>query len=441
MRPVPYRLGEEELVALGGGDDVTKIVERLAAAQYDGRMLLLWGVMDTARRAGHPEAERVRHGYELLARLQRRYPGVAGEVLRHPAAGAWAFHTLRGLRGEPTGPAARPAGLAALAAAVLVKSGAEGAVEVPVVDGAVTLPSLGQAMLGTSDRFALVRSGAAGAEVIATGARVAIPADAEADAPGWRGMRALAAGAGKFTIRVLVDDLDPFRMPGALVNGRLTAAEAAEWRAVFHDAWQVLVTGHPVAAAEVAAVMRAITPLERPPTGQRSATSSEAFGAVAVSRPVDAPALAAALVHEVQHSKLNAVIDIVPLVRPGVGHRRYYAPWRDDPRPPAGLLQGAFAHLAVSGFWRRQRHREGGAAAIRAHAEYARWRAGALQVTRALLTERLLTEPGKVLASAMLRTLTAWQAEPVPREAAVRARREAELHRRRWRARNRMAIR
>ena len=171
MRPVPYRLGEEELVALGGGDDVTKIVERLAAAQYDGRMLLLWGVIDTARRAGHPEAERVRHGYELLARLQRRYPGVAGEVLRHPAAGAWAFHTLRGLRGEPTGPAARPAGLAALAAAVLVKSGAEGAVEVPVVDGAVALPSLGQALLGTSDRFALVRSGAAGAEVIATGAR------------------------------------------------------------------------------------------------------------------------------------------------------------------------------------------------------------------------------------------------------------------------------
>ena len=55
---------------------------------------------------------------------------------------------------------------------------------------------------------------------------------------------------------------------------------------------------------------------------------------------MDAPALAAALVHEVQHSKLNAVIDIVPLVRPGVGHRRYYAPWRDDPRPPAGLLQG-----------------------------------------------------------------------------------------------------
>src|SRR5581483_603165 len=60
---------------------------------------------------------------------------------------------------------------------------------------------------------------------------------------------------------------------------------------------------------------------------------------------------AVTLAHELQHLKLGALLDIVTLALPDDG-RRYYAPWRDDPRPLGGLLQGAYAYFGVSGFWR-----------------------------------------------------------------------------------------
>jgi hypothetical protein len=41
-------------------------------------------------------------------------------------------------------------------------------------------------------------------------------------------------------------------------------------------------------------------------------------------------------------------------MRPDDG-QRYYAPWRADPRLASGLLQGTYAFLGVSGFWRCQR--------------------------------------------------------------------------------------
>ena len=55
------------------------------------------------------------------------------------------------------------------------------------------------------------------------------------------------------------------------------------------------------------------------------------------------------LVHEFQHSKLSAMLDLVPLTDPD-DHGRYFAPWRVDPRPLAGLLQGVYAFVG------RRRH-------------------------------------------------------------------------------------
>ncbi len=102
-------------------------------------------------------------------------------------------------------------------------------------------------------------------------------------------------------------------------------------------------------AQAVAQLVRVIVPLERPSEGERSSSSPETFGAIALSRPRNATSLAVTLIHELQHLKLSAVIDLVMLTRPDDG-RRYYAPWRDDPRPVSGLLQGAYAYLGISGF-------------------------------------------------------------------------------------------
>jgi uncharacterized protein len=62
-------------------------------------------------------------------------------------------------------------------------------------------------------------------------------------------------------------------------------------------------------------------------------------------------ALALLLMHEFQHVKLGAVLDLYDLFDPG-DKRLYHAPWRMDPRPLEGLMQGTYAHLAVSEFWR-----------------------------------------------------------------------------------------
>jgi len=108
-----------------------------------------------------------------------------------------------------------------------------------------------------------------------------------------------------------------------------------------------------------------IVPYRVPLEGQVSASAAENFGAIALS-PSDDPSLCAAiLAHEIQHLKLSAVLDIVALTLPD-DHQRYYAPWRPDPRPLNGLLQGAYAFLGVSAFWRRQHQiSRGGAAASR----------------------------------------------------------------------------
>lgn len=60
--------------------------------------------------------------------------------------------------------------------------------------------------------------------------------------------------------------------------------------------------------------------------------------------------LALLLIQEFQHVKLGAVLDLYDLFDPA-DDRLLHAPWRDDPRPLEGLLQGTYAHLAVTDFW------------------------------------------------------------------------------------------
>jgi uncharacterized protein len=164
-------------------------------------------------------------------------------------------------------------------------------------------------------------------------------------------------------------------------------------------------------------------------------TSHENFGAVGMSLPSDALTAAVTLAHEVQHAKLTALLDQVTMTRHDDG-RRFYAPWRSDPRPVSGLLQGAYAYLGVSGFWRRQRHVETGNRAILAHAEFARWCKAAEGVARTLRESGALTREGNTFVAGMLTTLQSWNAESVPLQALEIAKRNAAEHVRHWQLRN-----
>ncbi|MFC9973054.1 HEXXH motif domain-containing protein [Spirillospora sp. NPDC127200] len=419
-----------ELAAGGGG---TAAAEFLRAAQYSKHLLLVRAVRDAA------SERRVDDAFALLARIQEADGRAVEEVLRYPTVAAWARRTVLALRGEGSGPA-RPEGLAALAAAAAVRAGHPAEVEVPADDGVVHLPSLGRAVLrGTGADRALVRTGSGPADVTLDGASVALPDDPHQDAQGWEGLRPLAAEHRGRRVELLLDDQDPHRMPGSPVIGRrLSPAEVARWRERLHAAWEMLVRHHWTIAEETAGTLRTLTPLPAPRGGQTSATAPHCFGGIGLSEPPDAHSMAVTFAHEVQHTKLTALLDLVALTHPDNG-TRYYAPWRDDPRPAAGLLQGVYAHLGIAGFWRRQRRHESGDGALRAHTSFARWRDAAAGGARTLLESGALTSAGERFVLELTRTLDDWRTEPVPAEAAARAAAQNAQHRTDWLHRNRRA--
>ena len=69
-------------------------------------------------------------------------------------------------------------------------------------------------------------------------------------------------------------------------------------------------------------------------------------------------------------------------------------------------------------------------------AEFARWLSAVRLVVGTLSTSGQLTSAGRVFVSGMDRTLSRWEAEPVPTEALAAAHDANEEHWERWRQRN-----
>jgi uncharacterized protein len=421
-----HAIPRDLFAALAAGDGGPEAIGVLAAAEHSKHNTLLRGVLAAAQRADTDQARCARLGWEVLDEVDRHDQEAAARVMAYPAVGAWAVRTLSALDADGRAPGPEPARLAEVAAAAAMRSGLD--VEVPVrpVAGVISLPSIGAARVDADSAVVSSRDGRA--EIRWAGGRVEIPSDTDRDAPGWLGLRGIQAGE----LTVVIDDLHPFRMPAVTgLAPRLRAQEARDWQRSAQAGWRVLEVGHPSIAAEVATAISVIVPLSRSSHGQLSSSSPEAFGAVAMSEPSDPDTCASTLAHEVQHLKLCAVLDIVSLTRPDDG-RRYYAPWRTDPRPVAGLLQGAYAYLGVTEFWRRQRQLVTGAAALRADGEFALWRAGTARVIDALLSSDRLTPDGADFVQAMLDTASSWAAEPVSAQARAFATDAARSHLAQW---------
>lgn len=393
------------MAAGGGGENIARV---LTAAQRSKHALLLRGVVMTSVKTGHVEAALAERGYNLLSSVERESSDTVAALIRHPSVGAWAFRTVSALRGGPAMSGATPGRLAAVAAAAAIRAGIPAEIETPMTDGQVMLPSLGAASVSAGGRgLATVRVTPTGTEVTNPKGGVVIPADHRVPSPGWHPLRALLTEP----FELLADDADPFRMPAA--PDLAQPADLSSWRPVFRQAWTLLDRYHPDVAADVATLITVIVPRARPAQGQVSSSSPETSGAIAMSEPTGAATLACTLAHEVQHVKLSALLDLVKLTRDDDG-RRFYAPWREDPRPASGLLQGAYAYLGVTAFWRRQRQLEN---RMDDHAQFARWRVAAATATSVLRTSNVLTPAGHDFVRGMSSTLAAWQDEPVPEAA------------------------
>jgi len=254
------------------------------------------------------------------------------------------------------------------------------------------------------------------------------------------GLPRLAVQADGLRFEVLLDDRDPhldrYGVPRQLVTA------PAEWQDMLARAWTVLVTGHRETATLLPVVISTLVPLRRraPPSRPVSSTAASCFGAIALSLPDDPVDMAETLVHEFHHAVLSAATDVTALTHRDGADVLTYAPWREDPRPVGALLQGCYAHLGITSFWRRQRKHGSQADQFRADVEFARWRVSTARTTDVLLAAGVLTAAGQVVADTLRATLAKWLTEAVPARA-LRAAGELSLqHRTLWMRRHLLSI-
>ncbi len=347
---------------------------RLLRATQTSKHLILVGHVLSAWRGDRRDAT-----VDVLDRAKASDPEAYHRVLGAPLVGGWTAITTRALaHGKAT-----DADLAYLSAIALVAARACGipaSLDLPVHDGHAVLPGLGAVRCSGTDLRVTVADGRL---------------DVGPDDPRWVPLRSLAGDAAGQRIQVTLDDLDPYRHGHhAPPARRLPESEVDSWRELFADAWHLLATCRPGRAAELAVGLGALVPLaQTDERTARSATIRHAFGVFGLTRPPSAAEFAVTMVHEFQHSKLSAMLDLEAFTDPD-DTGRYFAPWRTDPRPVAGLLQGVYAFVGVADTWRALRD-----ATPVAEARFAEARLQVDHGLTALAASRALTPAGEALVS------------------------------------------
>ncbi|MBQ1090756.1 HEXXH motif domain-containing protein [Streptomyces sp. B93] len=448
-----YALSEADFDALAGGGGTTAALRRIREGERSHRFLLLDLFLD--RVTGDPDVlgplPPADSAWRLLLAANRQDRSKAEDLLLAPEAGLWIAATLRRLGGaadaaQPDVPLWVDVGqLHCFAAAAAVRAGVDFTLTVPVRHGTVWLPSLGRAVAPGAVRpwgTARVTCRAGDLTIRIADRIIGVPAPHAEETPEWQPVRTVTVPVLDRRFEILLDDLSAHRIDPEAAGpplSRLTSAEAEQWAALLRDAVALLGETDAQSAVDVVTLLRSIEPLSSPDSAALvSATSGDGVGRLASSRSPDALQMAAVLTHEIQHSKLGALMHLYSLYEPG-DTTLSYAPWRDDPRPLRGLLQGTYAFTGVARFWRaRARHARGdGQDVDPAHFEYVLRRQQLLTVLPQLCDHPGLTELGRRTARRLRETVLGWaepDAEP-DRLAAVRTMAEdaAEHHALSWR--------
>lgn len=353
------------LRALGSTEPSAEGTLLVCGIRRDRRLELLREVREAV--AGAEAAEH----WALLDEADRHDPEAASDVVQYPATGVWAEETLRRLR-SPYGPPADLGHLGALAAAAALRAGIGFKVTLRAAGGRLVLPTLGLLRPPRPGPLALTEHS------WDPGDPAALP------------LHALPDG------HTALDDLDPYRATAAVPAARrLTPRGHKRWDTQWSGALTLLRRYDAARAEEIGRLLRSVVPLSGS-SRQAGGTLPAAQGSV-LARAQPPPTLAAALVHEVQHGKLAALAGAFPL-HTADRTARYWAPWRADPRPLEGLLRGAYAHLALAGYWQRAALY----GARGAWAQHARIRAQVAVVLPVLVGCPELTASGRVFIDAMV---------------------------------------
>jgi HEXXH motif-containing protein len=430
-----HELALADLDALADGAGTLAGIRQLCEAELSKHILVVHEVLVNAADK-HPAAYaelQLADAFHLLVRVQEREPDVVAQILLLPGVGAWAIDCLLRLDGsDPESPALRAdlAQLAAIAAAAGMRARLDFALRIPLRDGRLILPGFAPLDTRLTCEYAVLRYSVAETALHYNGSAYRL------SAPLKERTRLLVRQANR-ALDIGFDTSDLYlarylHHPLASIDKEV----AASWTDRLAGAWRILANHHPEDAAAIAAVLDTLVPLATDhATHNVSMTSTAAFGAIAASLPPDDLTLAETLVHECQHLKLCALLDLFPMVEDrDTGW--YYAPWRDDPRPVRGLLQGACAFFGVTRFWRRQRDHTPADQALRGHVEFARRRAEVLTVTSTLLASGQLTDAGARFAARMHARLLDWRHDHVPPDARWMAAEVSAEHATTWRLRH-----
>ncbi|MDR7274337.1 HEXXH motif domain-containing protein [Catenuloplanes atrovinosus] len=381
----------------------------------------------------------VAEAWNALERAQDAAPEAITGLLMHPHVGAWIAYALRRHRGGTSSdaPIAHDFGqLTALALAAAALAGQDFTTRVPLRDGRANVPCFGMAHFDGAAGWDTAEAGTTGGRLWLShgGTRIDVPASGDGD--GWYALRRVTAGDGP-RLSVWLDDLDPLRdLADPVAPARLSAAELSRWTELITDAWSILCRVNPEMAAAMEVGVTSLVPLPvNDGWDTRSASTGDAFGAIMCSLPPDAVTLAVSLAHEFMHIKLGGLMHLVPLMGAG-GEPTLYAPWRDDPRPPGGLLQGVYAFAGIADFWRRYLRQAGPDEAAIVEFEYAYARSQAQEGLATAQAAPELTEAGRRFTDALGAELASWPRDETPGSAAELARLVADAHRAGWRIRH-----
>lgn len=347
-RPAPEQPEDPELAAAAGLSGTA--FDELAAGeggtaalgQLKSQQDVIVRALVAAAAAELTDASAATDAWAVLAELHREAPDAVADVFGHPYVRSWAVGVLSGSIRDPEH-------LSRIAAAAAVRSGRSMEVAVPVTDGRVQLPALGTLRIDVSaSGVAQLTTGPETNTVRFGGTVHKVTLDPFAPADRWRPVQRVVLDSWT----TLLDDDDPYRdVFGFPVEGWLSRTASDAWLRSLSGAWRMLSGDAPEQAAGIQTVLRVVTPLQMDQAGKlRSAAARHAFGAVGVAQ-ASPNVLSVLLIHEYQHNKLAALLDLCDMFDRNDPVRIAVA-WRPDRRPLEGALHGAYAHLGMAALWR-----------------------------------------------------------------------------------------
>lgn len=412
-----HRLSSDHLANLAAGLGGADAIRELNAARLSRHLLLLKYLADN-----WPADRRwLDQAVGVLVVAQQRDAAVFAELIGDPLVGAWLARVARQLlrRGADPGVLAADAlNLGGLAAAAAIRLGLDGELTGYIRGGRLALPTVGLVEVSDAPDGPMPFSVASGRAVPGT----------------IREFRFLTARHEDQRCTVRVDDGDPYRAGyHEEPSEGLADAELRRWQEIFDGAWDLLCRYAAPRAPELAAGLRVLVPLiDRGDGAARSGTSRDSVGALGLTPPLTSADLAITLVHEFQHSKLTAVLDLAPLYVPD-GPEQHFAPWRTDPRPTGGLAQGVYAFLGVADVWRGLRSAPG--LQELATEQFAIVREQLRAGLASLEGSRELTAAGVAFVAGMRASLERLNADTVPDRVLALARSDLQARRSAWRER------